>query len=77
MLPTLKHSERAGLWDAGLSSLEARARAAIQDGRPCPTFTSQQLADACGTSRQAVDKIVASALSKLRKRAKTIKAELA
>lgn len=74
---TLKHSERAGLWDAGLSSLEARARAALHEGRPCPVFTSQQLADACGASRQAVDKIVTSALLKLRKRAKALKHELA
>lgn len=74
---TLKHSERAGLWDAGLSSLEDQARSAIHDGRPCPQFSSQQVADACGTSRQAVDKIVNSALLKLRKRAKIIKAELA
>lgn len=77
MLPTLKHSERAGLWNSGLSSLETRARQDMAEGRACPAFTSQQVADACGTSRQAVDKIVASALLKLRKRAKALKHELA
>jgi DNA-directed RNA polymerase sigma subunit (sigma70/sigma32) len=74
---TLKHSERAALWNAGLSSLEASARQTMSGGRACPACTSQQIADACGTSRQAVDKIVANALLKLRKRAKALKHELA
>jgi len=77
MLPTLKQPERAALWNAGLSSLESRARQTMREGRPCPSFTSQDVADACGTSRQAVDKIVANAFLKLRKRAVALKHELA
>jgi DNA-directed RNA polymerase sigma subunit (sigma70/sigma32) len=69
-------NERAARWEAGLSNLEALSRAETTEGRPAPSFTAAQIAEACGVSRQAVDMIMKKALAKLKKPASQIRREL-
>ena len=71
-----KPSERAARWEAGLSNLEALSRAETAKGRPAPSFTAAQIAEACGVSRQAIDMITKKALAKLKKPASQIRREL-
>jgi hypothetical protein len=76
-MKNLTKPEREKLWDAGLSALELKAKQDVQKGGPCPSFTSEQIAQSVGASRQAVDRVVQTALAKLRPRLAHLKAEQA